>query len=97
MELVGVDHVGIGTDFTQDQPSSFWTYIGSQQGIKFPSTFVDRSVDYSKVELYPKGLETPDEMPNIAVVLTGQGYIEEEVVKVLGGNWLRLLGEVWQS
>jgi microsomal dipeptidase-like Zn-dependent dipeptidase len=36
-------------------------------------------------------------MPNIAVALTGQGYIEDEVVKVLGGNWLRLLREVWQS
>jgi microsomal dipeptidase-like Zn-dependent dipeptidase len=48
VELVGVDHVGIGTDFTQDQPSSFWTYFGSQQGIEFLSTFVDRSVDYAK-------------------------------------------------
>ena len=29
---VGVDHVGIATDFTQDQPESFGRYIGSQQG-----------------------------------------------------------------
>ena len=97
VELVGVDHVGIGTDFTQDQPPSFWRYIGSQQGTKFPSTFADGSVDYAKVELYPKGLETPDEMPNIAVALMGRGYNEGEVLKVLGGNWLRLFREVWRS
>ena len=97
VELVGVDHVGIGTDFTQDQPPSFWRYIGSQQGTKFPSTFADGSVDYAEVELYPKGFETPDEMPNIAVALMGRGYNEGEVVKVLGGNWLRLFREVWRS
>ena len=97
VELVGVDHVGIGTDFTQDQPSSFWTYIGSQQGTKFPSTFADGSVDHAKVDFYPKGLETPGQMPNIAVALTGRGYREDDVVKVLGGNWLRLLREVWRS
>ena len=24
VDLIGIDHVGIGTDFTQDQPKSFW-------------------------------------------------------------------------
>ena len=95
VELVGVDHVGIGTDFTQDQTPSFWRYIGSQQGTKFPSTFVKTAVDYSKVELYPKGLETPDEMPNIAVELMSRGYGRQDIAKVLGGNWLRLFHEVW--
>jgi len=95
VELLGIDHVGIGTDFTQDQTPSFWRYIGSQQGTKFPSTFVKASVDYSQVELYPKGLETPDKMPNVAVALMGRGYAAGDVAKVLGGNWLRLFREVW--
>ena len=97
VELVGVDHVGIGTDFTQDQPSSFWRYISSQQGTKFPSTFVDGSVDYADVELYPEGLQTPDEMPNIAVALMDRGYSEGDISKVLGANWLRLFRDVWPS
>ena len=95
VNLVGVDHVGIGTDFTQDQTASFWRYIGSQQGTKFPSTFADGSVDYTKVKLYPQGLETPDEIPNVAVALMDRGYREDDVAKVLGGNWLRLFREVW--
>ena len=36
VEMLGIDHVAIGTDFTQDQPVSFWRYISSQQGTKYP-------------------------------------------------------------
>ena len=95
VELIGIDHVGIGTDFTQNQPKLFWRYINSQQGTKFPSTFIDPEVQFDEMQLYPVGLETPDEMPNIAGELMGRGYGPDDVAKILGGNWLRLLREVW--
>ena len=97
VQLVGIDHVGIGTDFTQDQPFSFWRYIGSQQGTKFPSTFQDGSVDYTEVELYPKGIETPDKMSNVAIALMARGYGKEDILKILGANWVRLSRDVWPS
>ncbi len=95
VDLIGIDHVGIGTDFTQDQQKPFWRYIGSQQGTKFPATFTDPSVQYDEMQMYPVGLETPDEMPNVAAALIGRGYKPDDVAKILGGNWLRLLQEVW--
>ena len=95
VELIGIDHVGIGTDFTQDQSQPFWRYIGSQQGTKYPATFTDPSVDFDKVQRYPIGLETPDEMPNLATALLRRGYGPDDISKILGGNWLRLLREVW--
>jgi membrane dipeptidase len=95
IERVGVDHVGIGSDFTQDQPESFWRYIGSQQGTKWPSTFVKSTADYEKFADSPKGFETPDKLPNLAEVLTNRGYPPGDVGKILGGNWLRLFDEVW--
>ena len=95
VELIGIDHVGIGTDFTQDQPKPFWRYINSQQGTKFPSTFIDPEVQFDEMQLYPLGLETPDEMPNVAEALLRRGYGPDDVAKILGGNWLRLFREVW--
>ena len=86
VERVGIDHVGFGTDFTQDQPKSFWQYIGAQQGTKYPSTFVDPSVQVDEVTLYPKGLERPDELPNLAGALIKRGYTTEDVIKILGGE-----------
>ena len=95
VQLVGIDHVAIGTDYAQDQPEQFWIYIGSQQGTKFPSTFNDGSTRPWERLIYPTDLETTDKLPNLAVALMDRGYESDDVVKVIGGNWLRLFQEVW--
>ncbi len=92
---VGIDHVGIGTDYTQDQPESFWRYIGSQQGTKYPSTFDDGTARYQDRQLYPQGLEMPDKLPNLTDALVRRGHGSAEIEKILGGNWLRLLRDAW--
>ncbi len=97
VQRIGIDHVGIGTDFTQDQPNSFWRYIGSQQGTRFPARYIDPAVQYDEMLLYPKGLETPDKLPALADALADRGYKWEDVEKVLGGNWMRLFREVWAA
>ena len=91
VDRVGIDHVGIGTDFTQDQPKAFFDWIFSQQGTKYQ----DGAVAYPDPLLHPEGMETPDKFSNIALELSGRGYGGEDIAKVLGGNWLRLFREVW--
>ena len=97
VELIGIDHVGIGTDFTQDQPESFWMYIAAQQGTKYPSSFTDPSRKWGVNDptLYPAGLQTPADLPSLASALLRRGYTAEDTSKVLGGNWLWLFREVW--
>ena len=91
VERVGIDHVGIGTDFTQDQPAVFFDWLFSQQGTK-PR---ERPVAYPDPLLHPRGMETPDRLSNVAGELADRGYREEDLRKVLGGNWMRLFREVW--
>ena len=93
VERVGVDHVGIGTDYTQDQTSEWFDVLMSQQGTKF----LPRRLEYPDVPAHPEGLETPDKMSNIATELLGRGFSDEDVSKILGGNWLRLLRQVWRE
>lgn len=98
VEMVGVDHVGVGTDHTQDQTSDFWKYIGAQQGTKFPSSFTAVSGDPQPwQDHYPDDLETPDQLPNLVEGLLNRGYIGDDIIKILGGNWIRLFGEVWSN
>ena len=97
VQRVGIEHVGIGTDFTQDQTQEFWDYIGSQQGTKLPSTFFQSEEGFHKLAHSPKGLERPDEFPGIADVLWNRGYKEEDIRRILGENWLKLLREVWKE
>ena len=91
VERVGIDHVGIGTDFTQDQPKEFFNWLFAQQGTKYQP----RPVEYPDPLVHPRDMETPDKFSNVAGELLGRGYRPEDVVRILGGNWLRLFEEVW--
>ena len=93
VERVGINHVGVGTDYTQDQSKEWFDVLMSQQGTKF----LPRRLEYPEVPTHPEGLETPDKMSNIAAELTNRGFTESDVSKILGGNWLRLLGQVWHD
>jgi membrane dipeptidase len=45
---------------------------------------------------YVDGLENPTEnFHNIAAWLVQEGFSDEEIGKVLGGNTLRALGRIW--
>ncbi len=97
VQRIGIDHVGFGSDFTQDQPQSFWNYIGSQQGTKLPSAFFQESPGYAALAHSPSGLETPDKLPHLAEALSRRGYQPADISRLLGGNWLRLFSEVWAN
>ena len=91
VERIGIDHVAIGTDYTQDQPKEFFDYLFSQQGTKYQ----ERPAPYPDPLLHPEGMETPDKLVNVRRELVSRGYAEEDVDKIMGGNWLRLFREVW--
>ena len=44
---------------------------------------------------YVEGIEDPSEFPNLIRWLVGHGYTDEQIAKVVGGNALRALREVW--
>ena len=48
-------------------------------------------------QVYPKGMETPDKLSNVANELAKRGYISDDIKKVLGNNWLRLFKQVWAN
>ena len=90
IERVGVDHTAIGTDFTQDQPASFYEWIFMQQGTKS----VGKNPMPDTYHALP-GLESPNKMRDISYELERRGYSHKDIVKILGGNWLNLFKKVW--
>ena len=92
VERVGIDHVGIGTDYTIDQTKEFFDVLLSQQGTKWNP----RRLNYPDTVTHPVGIETPDKFPSIADELARRGYTSEDIAKVLGGNFMRVFGEVWK-
>ena len=92
VERVGIDHVGIGTDFTQDQSRDFFRWLLSRQGTQ-PQE--ERLAQFPDPVVHPTGMETPDKLSNVAGELLNRGYRHEDITKILGGNWLRLFRRVW--
>ncbi len=90
VDLVGIDHVSFGPDtMFGDHVAVHRAYAGnyaqkSPQGGEHPRV------------AYVEGLENPGEnFWNITAWLVEHGYSDEDIVKVLGGNALRVLSEVW--
>ena len=65
VSLVGVDHVGIGSD-------------------------------YDGIEITPDGMEDISMMPKLFDELRSRGYSEEDLEKIAGGNFFRVLEQVAQ-
>ena len=65
VSLVGVDHVGIGSD-------------------------------YDGIEITPEGMEDISMMPKLFDELRSRGYSEEDLEKIAGGNFFRVLEQVAQ-
>jgi membrane dipeptidase len=87
--LIGVDHVAIGTDFTEGQPDDFfrWTHTGKLK------TRLNMPLELPVIN--PLGIRSPAEFPNFTDRLLARGWSPGDVQKVLGQNWLRLFREVW--
>ena len=43
----------------------------------------------------PLGIRTVGEFPNLTEALLKNGFSEPQVRKIMGENWLRVLGDVW--
>ena len=43
----------------------------------------------------PEGMRTIGDFPNLTAAMERRGWSEGRIRKVMGGNWLRLLRDVW--
>lgn len=86
--LVGEDQIGIGTDFTQGQDQAFFEWLTHDKG------YARRLTNFGEI-INPKGIRTLGEFPNLTEALLRHGFTETQVRKIMGENWVRILGEVW--
>ncbi|MFO1057347.1 MAG: dipeptidase [Dongiaceae bacterium] len=88
IDRIGSERVGIGTDFTQDQDAAFFEYLCRDKG-------VGRWLTRFGEVINPAGLRTIGDFPNLTRAMERRGWPEARILGVIGGNWLRFLGEAW--
>jgi membrane dipeptidase len=106
VDLVGVEHVGLGLDFVEGHvPGSLQPRAPRWGGANLPAGSVGLSMMLPErfrsqaAELiylpYAPGIQGSSEMPNVTEGLLRRGYSDDDTRAILGGNWLRLFTEVW--
>lgn len=94
-DLVGIDHVSFGPDTVYGDHVGLHHAYSSALSLKSSKAGKNPGMEYEEVE-YVKGIENPTEASkNIVRWLVKEGYSEEDIAKVIGGNVLRVLNEVW--
>ncbi|HEX6682559.1 MAG TPA: membrane dipeptidase [Candidatus Limnocylindrales bacterium] len=91
VDLIGIDHVAFGPD------TLFGDHVGLHDAFATHLSIAQAHghVEHERVD-YVDGLENPAEcFWNITAWLVSHGYSDDEIKKVLGGNIMRVLEEVW--
>ena len=88
INLIGEDNVGIGTDFTQGQDQAFFDWLTHDKGR------YRRLTDFGTI-VNPEGIRTIGGFPNLAMAMERAGWSEARIVKIIGGNWMRVFKDVW--
>jgi membrane dipeptidase len=99
VELVGVEHVGLGTDYYRGMPPEMvlgWCTGRWSRSVPAHMDLVDQGWN-GEIAPFPSWFTSPRDTPNVSRALAGRGYSTSDVSAIMGGNWLRVLGEVLAS
>ena len=96
-DLVGVEHVGIGTDFSAVRDEAYVRGILDMSKGSYPETggVFAAAFGNDSAGRYPKETPTPREFPRILDALSRGGFSATEVDAIGGGNFLRAFRAVW--
>ena len=96
VKLIGIDHIGFATDLPR-----IWYDLGktpSDSSMRLwrelrPDVFGRGPTEV--YEPFPVGLQEHSELSNLTAELVERDYTEEDIRKILGGNFARVLREIW--
>ena len=88
VDLIGVDHVGIGTDFFESEsPVRFNSFFK----LRYPEVFSKYNLD----NVYFDDFNRVDHFPLLMKALETRGFNRNEIFKILGANFVRVFKETW--
>lgn len=89
VNLIGIDHVGIGPDFMEEMTPE----VSAQALRGMPPEVVAKFRAVQSTQ----GFESIAACANVTAGLLARGYRVEDVKKIMGENWLRLYSQVWRE
>jgi microsomal dipeptidase-like Zn-dependent dipeptidase len=87
-EVIGVAHLGIGSDLCQDQPDSVVEWMRNGRWTR-ERDFGEGSASQVGFPPQPDWFRDNRDFPNLAAGLAATGFSSVEVAAIMGGNWLK--------
>lgn len=91
VDLIGIEHVAIGTDFTEGQPKEWFDKILTGKSGKGPALTLNHPLKN------PRGIENASDFPNVTEALFKRGYLEDDIQRIMGENMVELFKKVWKN
>ena len=91
-DLVGIDHVGIGSDAGVESND-----LADPQILKEMLAKADPRYHVHGTHEVVAGLEGQKRVYDLTAAFVRRGYTDEHLRLVLGQNWRRVLGEIWHA
>lgn len=88
--MIGVEHVGVGSDIDLDGYDDMPPEINKQLRAGYKGSYGFRE----KIDI--EGVDHPKRMFDLAEGLIKRKYTDDQILGVLGGNFKRVLTEVWK-
>ncbi|MGI9625488.1 MAG: dipeptidase [Longimicrobiales bacterium] len=95
VNLCGEDHVGIGSDNSTTPTAADEAYLAGLKAFAEERQRLGIGAPREHEVLFVPELNAPERMEMIGEGLIARGHSASRVEKVIGGNWMRLFGEVW--
>jgi membrane dipeptidase len=92
IDLAGPDHVGIGTDINENFSAM---PIPSMYEIQYGQVSAEALVA-NRAKKRVIGFERLEDVRNVTRGMIARGYSDEDIAKVLGGNFMRVAAAVWR-
>ena len=96
-DLVGIDHVGIGTDYSSLSHPHAADFFLTMSHSQYPGTAgaYIQAFGNTLEGRYPEAVPTAREYPQILEALIQGGFSKDDVDKIAGGNFMRAFREIW--
>ena len=95
-DMVGVEHLGIGTDFACIQdPAQVEAILDLSRNYPGPAGVFINAFGNRLADRYPADTPTPRQFPLIIQALEKAGFSASEVDGIAGGNFLRAFTQIW--
>lgn len=99
VRLVGIDNVSLGTDFPAVADLASVESVIAMTLNRYPAAISKYAEAFGNDvrTRYLSDCGSPAELGNLTALLLAKGWGEEDVLKFLGGNYLRVLDHIWRG